>query len=399
MVCVCAGRAAGRAAGRCFVCRYGRYNPADGSTTEVHAVYEPPQSVDEFGAIEVHPEDADAQARVDAVADGLHLTKVGVMFCHPYRATKSAMSSMEVLFAAEQQLQSCDGDIDAAPNRFVTVVVRQTEDGMADFQACVRACVRACAPGGGGRGGGVGGVHFAPLSLRLFKRVVSTALLHAAADQHTAARHVSLFFCAIVGVGGTSPLPAGAHLKRTPTRSHALAHTHPRAPTHPYTYTPFLFRGGGCAGGWCWRWRLRWATTNTTTIAATATTHRYQVTRQCMEMVAKGMLLWGMDDPYQCDIHEMFTAITVKHNKEKTRVMKNEDKSVAVEFLVQNVAMKSHRCPFLDPLNFPIANRCVALLRWCDRSMIVSLCGLRRRVFCIVAAAAFERTRLWTTVM
>jgi hypothetical protein len=156
VVCVCAGRAAGRAAGRCFVCRYGRYNPADGSTTEVHAVYEPPQSVDEFGAIEVHPEDADAQARVDAVADGLHLTKVGVMFCHPYRATKSAMSSMEVLFAAEQQLQSCDGDIDAAPNRFVTVVVRQTEDGMADFQACVHACVRACVrarPGGGGEGG------------------------------------------------------------------------------------------------------------------------------------------------------------------------------------------------------------------------------------------------------
>lgn len=159
---------------------YGRYSE-DGSSTEVHAIYEPPQSVDEFGAIEVHDEAPDAQLRVDAVARGLCLTKVGVMFCHAYRKTKTAMSSMEVLFAAEQQLESCDGDIDATPNRFVTVVVRQTEEGLADFQA-------------------------------------------------------------------------------------------------------------------------------------------FQVTRQCMEMVAKGMLLWGMEDPYQCDIHEMFTALTVKHNKEKTRV-------------------------------------------------------------------------------
>ena len=159
---------------------YGRYG-SDGVSTEVHAIYEPPQKVDEFGAIEIVEEDTDAQRRIEAAAVGLQLQKVGIMFCHGYRKTKSAMSSIEALFAAEQQLASCDGDIEAKPNRFVTVVVRETEDGLADFQA-------------------------------------------------------------------------------------------------------------------------------------------YQMTRQCMEMVAKGMLLWGMDDPYICDIDEMFTAYTVKQNKEKTRV-------------------------------------------------------------------------------
>ena len=161
---------------------YGRYKEeGDGRTTVVHAFYEPPQQTDEFGAIEVLPETAESQQRLDSVTNGLQLQKVGCMFCHPFRDRKFKMSSIEALFAAEQQLEACNGNFNEKPNRFVTIVASETEDGQADFQA-------------------------------------------------------------------------------------------------------------------------------------------YQMTRQCMEMVAKGMLLWGLENQFECDIHEMFTALTVKHNKEKTRV-------------------------------------------------------------------------------
>ena len=191
---------------------YGRYDDANNSTI-VHASYEPPQKVDEFGALEVLPEEPDAQTRLDAVVNGLGLEKVGCMFCHPMREGKHPMNSIELLFAVEQQLESCGGDIEKKPNRFVTMVVQQREDNTGDFQP-------------------------------------------------------------------------------------------------------------------------------------------YQITRQGMEMVAKGMLLWGIDNPYHCDIHEMFTAITVKHNKEKTRVMKNEDKSVPVEFFVKPVHISLlSNCVFLPEMS------------------------------------------------
>lgn len=106
---------------------YGRFQ--DDKSAKVEFIYEPPQETTER-SFEL-PEDSQGDL-VDGIASMLGLTKVGWIFAHPPREKGFFFSGTELMFAAEQQLESAQGINDTS---FVTVSVTVNEEGLTDISA------------------------------------------------------------------------------------------------------------------------------------------------------------------------------------------------------------------------------------------------------------------------
>eukprot|EP00941_MAST-03F_sp_MAST-3F-sp1_P001818 g1818.t1 len=140
----------------------GRYDE-EASRTIVDFIYEPKQHVDASGELCIDNDDLLEPAL--HIAKELGLIKVGWIFSHPKRTMSSSedddeyndndddmggaddyrFTAFELLEAAEQQIDSINGDLSKAENcKFVTVIVTANDDGHAEFDAfqCSPLCLQ-----------------------------------------------------------------------------------------------------------------------------------------------------------------------------------------------------------------------------------------------------------------
>ena len=117
----------------------------DGSV-KVEFIYEPPQNTTEV-SFELLDEDwSEEEERVEALASMLGVMKVGWLVLHPPREKFFHLTGLEVLTAAELQLEAAQGVKDTS---FVTVKVTLTEDDEVDVYACQvsKQCMEMAAEG------------------------------------------------------------------------------------------------------------------------------------------------------------------------------------------------------------------------------------------------------------
>jgi nuclear protein localization protein 4 homolog len=120
----------------------------DGSV-KVEFIYEPPQSTTAT-SFELLEEEGgggeEEEARVEALAGLLGVARVGWLVVHPPREEFFHLSGLEVLTAAELQLQAAQGVHDTA---FVTVKMTLTADDEVDVYACQvsKQCMEMAAEG------------------------------------------------------------------------------------------------------------------------------------------------------------------------------------------------------------------------------------------------------------
>mmetsp|Transcript_8447 Transcript_8447/g.14333 ORF Transcript_8447/g.14333 Transcript_8447/m.14333 type:complete len:438 (+) Transcript_8447:115-1428(+) len=124
---------------------YGHFNE-DGSV-KVEFIYEPPQSATEssFELLEEEGSEEEA-ARVEKLAELLGVQRVGWLVLHPPREQFFHLSGLEVLTAAELQLEAAQGVNDTS---FVTVKVTLTPEDKVDVYACQvsKQCMEMVAEG------------------------------------------------------------------------------------------------------------------------------------------------------------------------------------------------------------------------------------------------------------
>ena len=95
----------------------------------VEAIYEPPQVTD--GTSFDLPDDP-LKERVDALANLMHLQRVGWIFAHPPREEGFHFSGNEVITAAELQLEAANG---VEATNFVTVKLTLDAEGNTNVNA------------------------------------------------------------------------------------------------------------------------------------------------------------------------------------------------------------------------------------------------------------------------
>lgn len=98
----------------------------------VEAIYEPPQEVDSSVAEGFQVLDDPDEEKVNEIASLLGLTRVGWIFGHETRPAGYALSSAEIIMAAEFQLEAAGG-VEETP--FVTCAVSQGPDGQVSVEA------------------------------------------------------------------------------------------------------------------------------------------------------------------------------------------------------------------------------------------------------------------------
>jgi nuclear protein localization family protein 4 len=98
----------------------------------VEAIYEPPQDVDSSAAEGFQVLDDPDEETVNEIASLLGLTRVGWIFGHETRAKGYALSSAEIIMAAEFQLEAAGG-VEETP--FCTCAVSQGPDGTVSVEA------------------------------------------------------------------------------------------------------------------------------------------------------------------------------------------------------------------------------------------------------------------------
>lgn len=121
---------------------YGHF--AEDGSVRVEVIYEPPQNTTDcsFELLE----DEEGEARVEALAGLLGLRRVGWLVLHPPREQFFHLSGLEVLTAAELQLEAAQGVHDTS---FVTVKVTLTPEDQVDVHACQvsKQCMEMAAEG------------------------------------------------------------------------------------------------------------------------------------------------------------------------------------------------------------------------------------------------------------
>lgn len=122
---------------------YGNF--LDDGSVKVEVIYEPPQNTTE-NSFELLDDVDDELERVEALASMLGLTKVGWLVLHPPREKFFHLTGLEVLTAAELQLEAAQGINDTS---FVTVKVTLTEDDEVNVSACQvsKQCMEMAAEG------------------------------------------------------------------------------------------------------------------------------------------------------------------------------------------------------------------------------------------------------------
>lgn len=121
---------------------YGHFNE-DGSV-KVEFIYEPPQNTTEC-SFELLEEEEEA-SRVEFLAGLLGVKRVGWLVLHPPREQFFHLTGLEVLTAAELQLEAAQGVNDTS---FVTVKVTLTPEDEVDVYACQvsKQCMEMAAEG------------------------------------------------------------------------------------------------------------------------------------------------------------------------------------------------------------------------------------------------------------
>lgn len=126
---------------------YGHF--LEDGAVKVEFVYEPPQNTTEnsFEFLDGEgEEEGELQDRVDTLARMLGVTRVGWLVLHPPREKYFHLSGLEVITAAELQLEAAEGVNDTS---FVTVKITLTEDDKVDVHACQvsKQCMEMVAEG------------------------------------------------------------------------------------------------------------------------------------------------------------------------------------------------------------------------------------------------------------
>mmetsp|Transcript_693 Transcript_693/g.932 ORF Transcript_693/g.932 Transcript_693/m.932 type:complete len:459 (-) Transcript_693:131-1507(-) len=110
---------------------YGRYDE-EGKKVVVECIYEPPQVANPDDPMGFELLDDENEEKVKKLAEMLGLKPVGWIFGHPPRDKAIQLTTAEILFAAELQLEAADG---VSETSFTTVKVTCGVDGHVSFEA------------------------------------------------------------------------------------------------------------------------------------------------------------------------------------------------------------------------------------------------------------------------